>query len=214
MPPARTAAPAATPKCATNTSTKSRGGSLPAVGEAQIMQHQDAKRLRLGRVEIEARHLHGAGRQLHDAAPRRASRRSRKRRKLPRACARFCRSSSRRYGTPGWRAGAGRRLSSPGRHCSRASLPFSTRSVIDSSIECITSWARNSTSDRNHSASSRSMYGKPTYATTHEANAIGNTRRNMIERNIARPLEVPVCQVARRNTEFRPRSRISPAPSL
>ena len=35
----------------------------------------------------------------------------------------------------------------------RASLPFSTKSVIGSSTECMTSCARNSTSERNHSAS-------------------------------------------------------------
>jgi len=72
---------------------------------------------------------------------------------------------------------------------SRASLPFSTSSVIGSSIECITSCARSSTSDRNHSASKRSMYGNPKYATTQDANATGSTKRNMMERNIA--LKIP-----------------------
>src|SRR3984885_3954624 len=70
---------------------------------------------------------------------------------------------------------------------SRASLPFSTRSVIGSSMECITSCARNSTSERNHSASSRWMYGSPKYATTQEASATGKTNRNMTERNIVSP---------------------------
>jgi hypothetical protein len=75
----------------------------------------------------------------------------------------------------------------------RASLPNSTRSVIGPSMECITSCARNSTSERNHSASRRWMYGNPKNATTHEASATGRTNRNMTWLNIvcSYVLEIP-----------------------